>query len=46
MIKLSQWSKKQGITYNTAWRWVKSGKMPLSVKVHIMPSGTILIEEI
>jgi hypothetical protein len=46
MIKLSKWSKKNGVTYHTAWRWVKTGKMPSSVTVHVMPSGHILIEEI
>ncbi len=46
MIKLSQWAKKQGVTYKTAWKWVKSGKMPENIKVHTMPTGTILIEEV
>lgn len=45
MIKLSQWAKKQGITYKTAWLWVKNGKMPSDVKVKVMPTGTILVEE-
>lgn len=45
MIKLSQWAKKQGVTYKTAWRWVKNNTMPENVKVKVMPTGTILIEE-
>lgn len=45
-MKLSEWAKSQGITYKTAWRWVKAGKMPKGVKIHIMPTGTILIEEV
>lgn len=45
-IKLSEWAKKNGIKYRTAWKWVKAGKMPNDVIVHTMPTGTILIEEI
>ncbi|MFF5115216.1 IS607 family transposase, partial [Streptosporangium sp. NPDC000509] len=33
----------QGVSYQTAWRWVKSGKMP--VAVHQAPSGTWIVEE-
>ncbi|MGO0123023.1 IS607 family transposase [Desulfothermobacter acidiphilus] len=42
-MKLSEWAKKHGITYKTAWRWVKEGKMP--VPFEITPSGTILVHE-
>ncbi|MBT9260371.1 MAG: IS607 family transposase [Clostridiales bacterium] len=42
-MKLSEWAKKRGITYKTAWRWVKEGKMP--VPFEITPSGTILVHE-
>lgn len=45
-IKLSEWAKKNGIKYRTAWKWVKAEKMPNNVVVHVMPTGTILIEEI
>lgn len=45
-MKLSDWAKKYGVTYKTAWRWVKCNRMPENVKVKIMPSGTILIEEV
>lgn len=45
-MKLSVWAKKTGITYKTAWLWVKYNKMPANVKVKIMPTGTILVEEI
>lgn len=41
MIKLSKWAKLQGITYRTAWNWVKSGKMPEEIK--ITPSGSIFV---
>ena len=40
-MKLSVWAKQKGISYQTAWRWVKSGKMP--VKFERMPTGTIIV---
>jgi predicted site-specific integrase-resolvase len=42
-MKLSKWAKKQGISYNTAWRWVKKDKMP--VRWHQTATGTIIVEE-
>lgn len=43
-MKLSTWAAKQGISYQTAWRWWKAGKLPVPAKQ--MPSGTVIIEEI
>lgn len=40
-MKLSDWAEKQGISYLTAWRWFKNGKLP--VKSFKVPSGTILV---
>lgn len=42
-MKLSQWAKKVGLTYNTAWRLFKSGKLP--VKAIQLKTGTILVED-
>lgn len=42
-IKLSVWAKKQGITYRTAWKWFKSGKLP--AKAVQLSTGTILVED-
>jgi putative resolvase len=42
-MKLSEWAKKQGISYRTAWRWFKEGKLP--VPVEQTPTGTILIKD-
>lgn len=42
-MKLSEWAKKQGICYKTAWRWFKAGKLP--VKAIQTITGTILVEE-
>lgn len=46
MMKLSAWAKEMGISYKTAWTWVKNSTMPSNVKVNIMPTGTILIEKL
>lgn len=42
-MKLSTWAKKQGVSYRTAWRWFKEGKLP--VKAEQTKSGTILVVE-
>lgn len=42
-MKLSEWAKKQGISYKTAWRWVKAGTLP--VPYEQTKTGTILIHE-
>lgn len=41
-MKLSVWSKKQGISYITAYRWFKGGKIPGAIQYD---SGTILVPE-
>ena len=42
-MKLSHWARLQGISYLTAWRWFKAGKLPVPARQ--FPSGTILVEE-
>lgn len=42
-MKLSEWAKKQGISYMTAWRWCKNGKMPC--KITQTDTGTIIVHE-
>lgn len=42
-MKLSEWAKKQGITYRTAWQYFKDGNLP--VKAIQLPTGTIVIVE-
>ena len=39
-MKLSDWAKKQGITYKTAWRLFKSGKIEGAYQ---LGSGTIIV---
>ena len=41
-MKLSDWARQQGISYITAWRWYKAGKLPVSANK--TPSGTILVD--
>lgn len=43
-MKLSTWAKKQGISYRTAWRWFKEGRLPVISEQ--TATGTILIKEI
>ncbi|SOE46762.1 putative resolvase [Streptomyces sp. OV198] len=42
-MRLSEWARQQGVSYQTAWRWVKDGKMPVPVRQ--APSGTWLVDE-
>jgi putative resolvase len=41
-MKLSEWARQQGISYLTAWRWFRAGKLP--VPAPQLPSGTILVD--
>lgn len=41
-MKLSEWARKQGISYKTAWKWYRQGKLP--VPAYQTPTGTILVE--
>ncbi|WP_376792480.1 IS607 family transposase [Thermoflexus sp.] len=42
-MKLSDWARKQGVRYLTAWRWFRAGKLPVPARQLL--SGTILVEE-
>jgi putative resolvase len=42
-MKLSVWAKEQGISYRTAWRWFKDGKLPILAEQ--TKSGTILVKD-
>jgi predicted site-specific integrase-resolvase len=41
-MKLSDWARQQGISSITAWRWFRTGKLP--VPACQLPPGTILVE--
>jgi putative resolvase len=40
-VKLSDYAKRQGISYQTAWRWFKSGLL----NAEQMPTGTIIVRD-
>ena len=40
-MKLSQYARKVGVTYKTAYKWYKAGRL----KGYQMPTGTIIVEE-
>lgn len=42
-MKLSDWAKKQGISYLTAYRWFRDGKLP--VNAYQSGSGTIIVQD-
>lgn len=42
-MKLSTWAKKQGISYQTAWRLWATGKLPLPAEQ--LATGTIIVKE-
>jgi putative resolvase len=41
-MKLSQWAKKLGISYRTAWRMYQKGQIPNAIK---LPTGSIIVLE-
>jgi len=41
-VKLVEWARRQGISYKTAWRWVKDDAMPVPWRQSA--SGTILVD--
>jgi putative resolvase len=42
-MKRSEWARKQGISYQTAWCWVRQGK--IQIPFEQTPTGTILVKE-
>jgi len=42
-MKLSQWARKHGVSYKTAWRWFQEGTLP--VPAEQLATGTILVHE-
>jgi putative resolvase len=43
-MKLSDWAKKQGISYRTAHRWFQAGILPCPSRQ--LSTGTILVDEV
>jgi putative resolvase len=42
-MKLSEWAKRQGVTYKAAWNWFHAGILPVPARQ--LPTGTILVDE-
>ena len=42
-MKLSRWAKKNGLSYQTAWKLWKAGKLPLPAEQ--LATGTILVQD-
>lgn len=42
-MKLSEWAKRNGVHYQTAWKWWKQGTLPVPARQ--LATGTILIDE-
>ena len=40
-MKLSTWAKSQGLSYKTAWRMWKLGKLPIPAEQ--LPTGTVIV---
>jgi predicted site-specific integrase-resolvase len=41
-MKLSDYAKKVGVSYRTAWNWFKAGQI---VGAYKLPSGTIIVPD-
>ena len=41
-MKLSEWAKKQGIHYQTAWKWFKGGKIEGAYQ---SKTGSVFVDE-
>ena len=41
-IRLTDFAKKMGVCYQTAWRWYKAGKLP---NARTTPTGKVIVEE-
>ena len=44
-ISLAEWGKIQGISYKTAWRMYRDGRLPKGLHAEQLPTGTIRIRE-
>lgn len=42
-VKLSEWARRNGVHYKTAWKWFKDGTLPVPARQ--TATGTILVDE-
>ena len=40
-VRLSDWAKREGVHYQTAWKWFKQGTLPVPARQ--TATGTILV---
>jgi putative resolvase len=43
MISLAKWAKQEGISYRTAWRWLRSGRLPAPYVT--TPTGRVMVQQ-
>jgi predicted site-specific integrase-resolvase len=43
-MRLAEWARQQGVSYQTAYRWFRTGILPVPSKQ--LPTGTILVEPV
>jgi predicted site-specific integrase-resolvase len=43
LVKLSEWAQRQGISYKTAWRMWRSGRLPAPAEQ--LPTGTVIVHQ-
>jgi putative resolvase len=41
-VKLREWAEREGVHYQTAWRWWRDGKLPVPARQ--TETGTILVD--
>jgi putative resolvase len=41
-MKVSEWARREGVHYQTAWRWWKNGVLPVPARQ--LPTGTVLVD--
>jgi predicted site-specific integrase-resolvase len=45
-ISLAEWGRIQGISYKTAWRMYRDGRLPEGLHAERLPTGTIRVREV
>jgi putative resolvase len=42
-VRLSQWAQREGVHYQTAWKWFRDGTLPVPARQ--TATGTILVDD-
>lgn len=43
VVRLSEWAKREGVHYQTAWKWFRDGTLPVPARQ--TATGTILVDD-